>query len=100
MASVEIFLGFKNLKLKYNKLINIISSTTLGIYLIHDNKLVREFLWKNYFKVYEHFKDTNLLTYSLKIIILVFTICCILDFLRQKLFVYSLDKVIPIIEVK
>lgn len=86
--------------MKNYKLLNIISSTTFGIYLIHDNFLMRKFIWGEYFKVYEHFKDTNLLFYSLKIIILVFIICSLLDFIRQKLFIFSVDKIILITENK
>lgn len=91
ISSIGIFLGFKNLKIKNMKVINKIASTTLGIYLIHDNFLVREFLWLKFFKVYEHFYDKNLLFYSFKIIFLVFISCMMLDFIRQFLFKYSIN---------
>lgn len=100
LSSLFLFLAFKNIEMKNYKLLNIISSTTFGIYLIHDNFLMREFIWTKYFKVYEHFEDADLLFYSLKIIILVFIVCSLLDFIRQKLFVFSIDKIISIIEVK
>ena len=92
ISSMGIFLGFKNLNIKNTKIINIISSTTLGIYLIHDNFLVREFLWLKFFKVSEHFYDKYLLFYSLKIIFLVFILCMIVDLSRQILFKYTVDK--------
>lgn len=91
ISSVGIFLGFKNLKIKNIKIINMISSTTLGIYLIHDNFFVREFLWLKFFKVSEHFYDKYLLFYSLKIILLVFFVCMIIDFIRQILFKYTIN---------
>lgn len=97
LSSLFLFLAFKNIEMKNYKLLNIISSTTFGIYLIHDNFLMREFIWTKYFKVYEHFEDADLLFYSLKIIILVFIVCSLLDFIRQKLFVFSVDKIISII---
>lgn len=100
LSSVFLFLAFKNIKIKNYRLLNIVSSTTFGIYLIHDNYLMRKFIWTEYFKVYEHFEDDNLLFYSLKIIILVFIVCSLLDFVRQKIFVFSIDKIIPIIEEK
>lgn len=100
MVKQIVFLSFKNIKMKNYKLLNIISSTTFGIYLLHDNILMRKFIWLEYFKVYEHFEDTNLFFYSLKIIILVFIICSLLDFIRQTLFIFSVDKIIPIIENK
>lgn len=92
ISSMGIFLGFKNLNIKNTKTINIISSTTLGIYLIHDNFLVREFLWLKFFKVSEHFYDKYLLIYSLKIIFMVFILCMIIDLVRQTLFKYTVDK--------
>lgn len=91
ISSIGIFLGFKNLEIRNLKIINLISSTTLGIYLIHDNFLVREFLWLKFFKVSEHFYDKYLLIYSLKVIFLVFVMCMIIDFMRQVLFKYTIN---------
>ena len=46
-------LYFENLELKKNKLINYIASTSLGIYLIHDNANIRKGLGhiKDYIKI-------------------------------------------------
>lgn len=49
VVTICIFHFFKNLDIKNNKFINFIASTTFGCYLIHDNTLVRPFLWKNLF---------------------------------------------------
>ncbi len=40
-----IFHLFKNIKIK-SKLINYIASSTLGIYLVHDNSFIRDWIWK------------------------------------------------------
>ena len=53
---------------------------------------MRKFLWLEFFKVSEHFYDKYLLIYSLKIIILVFIICVVIDFIRQIIFKYTVDK--------
>lgn len=45
-ASVCLFEGFLKLDIGSNRLINIVSSVTFGIYLIHDNKILRELMWK------------------------------------------------------
>ena len=47
--SIFIFHYFKNLNLKYNKFINWVSASVLGIYLFHDNLFVRPILWQNVF---------------------------------------------------
>lgn len=49
VAAISIFYFFKNLNIKNNKFINFIASTTFGCYLIHDNTVIRPFLWKNLF---------------------------------------------------
>ena len=47
IASVCIFQAFLKIDIGSNKIINAISSVTFGIYLIHDNLLLRELWWKN-----------------------------------------------------
>ena len=49
VSTLCIFHFFKNLNIKNNKFINFMASTTFGCYLIHDNTLVRPFLWQNLF---------------------------------------------------
>lgn len=48
--SVAVFLLFLKLNFKRNKLINYIASGTLGIYLVHENIFVREFLYQSILK--------------------------------------------------
>ena len=45
LTGIELLLFFLKLKPFTNKLINKVASTTLGIYLIHDNFLMRPYLW-------------------------------------------------------
>lgn len=80
---VSIFLIFSNLNMKYNKYINIVSSTTLGIYLIHDNPSMRAFLWTNYFKLFEITKSKYLILSSIKVIFIIFFICMVIDLIRK-----------------
>ena len=49
LFSLSIFNIFINRKQFNNKLINIIGSCTLGIYLIHDNFLIRSIIWSDLF---------------------------------------------------
>ena len=49
LASIFIFLGFRNIKFK-SKNINLIASTMMGVYLIHDNYLLRKVLYFNILK--------------------------------------------------
>ena len=47
VATLSLFCAFAFSKKHFsNKFVNVISATTLGIYLIHDNNLIRGFLWR------------------------------------------------------
>ena len=50
LAALSIFLLFMNMKQFSSKPVNILASTTLGVYLIHDSDSTREFIWKTLFK--------------------------------------------------
>lgn len=48
ITAISAFMYFKNLNLRYNKIINIIASTTFGVLLIHANSdTMRKWLWKD-----------------------------------------------------
>ena len=82
--SICIFVAFANMNIKYSKWINLVSSTTFGVYLIHDNYFVRPFLWKTVFHN-AGFQDSILLVpYSIAVVAIVFILCTLLDLLRQR----------------
>lgn len=80
--SIFLFIGFLNLKIKYNKIINIIATATFGVYLIHDNSYVRNFLWKVLFRNADFANSIFLIPYSLLVIILVFLVCTFIELFR------------------
>ena len=67
-----------------NKFINLISSTTFGIYLIHDDNYIRTFIWQILFKNFQYQTSIWLIPYSIGICLLVFIICSIIDLIRIK----------------
>jgi len=77
--SLTIFNIFLKLKFKQNKILNYISSSVLGIYLIHDNCIVRKFLWKDILNVADCIKSEYYIFYVLVISFCVFLICFLLD---------------------
>lgn len=83
--SYGLLLIFVNLKSKSNKTINIISSATFGIYLIHDNRYLRDLIWKDLFntKIYEN--SSYLGFYLIFCVAAVFVTCGVIDYVRQKL---------------
>ncbi|MCF0126765.1 MAG: acyltransferase family protein [Clostridia bacterium] len=85
-ASLFLFIGFGKVEMRQNKIINLISSTTFGVYLIHDNWLVRPFLWKTLFKNALFISSNYIFLHSLLVIFGVFAVCSLCDLIRQFVF--------------
>ena len=84
ITSIELFVAFIKLPTINSKFINKIAGCTLGVYLIHDNTFMREYLWKTIFKNQSYYFSNNLLIYSIFAIITVYIICTIIDLIRQE----------------
>ena len=87
MASVSLFLVFRNMKIKNSNFINNIATTMFGVYLIHTNIFMREFIWIDIFKV-NTYLNANTFALILNIILsvtAVFIVCIVIDLIRQKL---------------
>ena len=80
--SVSLFYLFRYVKIKPSKVINTIASTSLGIYLIHDNKFIRPYLWKVWLNTSYHLTLNTYWLFAVTAILLVFTTCFVIDFLR------------------
>ena len=86
--SVCYFLWFGTLNIK-SKVINFIASLVFGVYLIHDNRIIREHLY-----YWLDINNDTLITSGFiicKILIatiIIFVSCIIIEFIRQKLFIF------------
>lgn len=96
IQSVAYFLLFSTFRFK-NKIINAISALTIGIYLIHDNNYVRAniYTWLN-------INNTPIMCFTdiIKILIstfIIFLICAIIEFIRQKIFLFIYNRKISAI---
>lgn len=81
ICSISLFLYFKKLNIQ-SKVINNISMTTLGIYLIHDNKFIRNIIWSKILKNNEFYTSKFIIVHSIFSILLVFVICSIIEYVR------------------
>ncbi len=96
VTSLSAFMFFKSLKIKYSKVINVIGASTFGVLLIHANSgTMRIWLWRDLLDNIGWY-DKNIYLHSIVSVLLVFTICSILEIIRKKyiekpMFVY-LDK--------
>lgn len=94
--AVALFLYFLSMKPIYNKNINNISGTILGIYLIHDNNLMRIIIWDYIFPNMDYINSNFFVLFFVIKVCLIFLICSFIEFLRKRylepIFVKMLDK--------
>lgn len=96
-SAIFIFLYFKNITFK-NKFINIIAGTTLGIYIIHDNDLVRGKLWKSISPNINYCNTNYLIIHFLIKCIVVFVVCSIIDLVVEFILINTGYKLIEKID--
>ena len=86
--AITFLLIFKNIKIS-SKVINYIASNVLGIYLIHDNNIVRTVLLNN---ITINFNSYSTILLGLLFTIIIFIICLLIEILRKLLFkfIYNL----------
>ena len=79
------FLWFKNMNIRYSKVINAFGAGTFGVLLIHANSnAMRTWLWKDTVDVVGHYSMPigSLIVYSIGVVLTVFVICNLIDQLR------------------
>ena len=86
LISLTLFMAFATMKMNYHKWINVIASSTFGVYLIHENGIVRPFLWETVFKGVQYQDSLLLIPYSIFAVALVYVACTVLELIRQKVF--------------
>lgn len=93
LCAVLLFMIFEKLNIK-SKTINIISSATFGVYLIHDNLNISPYLWNEVFQNNSYGYSEYLLLYAFLVIVSVFVICAIIDLARKYLLERPLFKIV------
>ena len=83
IAALLCFCAFKNINIPHNRVINLISSTTFGIYLLHVNGHLKYFIWHRVFRFDEHVGSPDFVFYVLLSSLAVFFAFSITDLLRQ-----------------
>ena len=95
IISVSLFLVFANIKVFYNKFVNIIASTTLGIYLFHDNTFLRHLIWDKLSYLFNISVDTSfLLIKAILCIVIVFIIGTFIELIRKNTIERLTNKII------
>lgn len=92
VIAVSLFCIFGLSKEYSSKKINVIASTTFGIYLIHDNYLVRELLWGNLFCNTGFANSIFLILHMLASVAVVFAVCGMIELIRKNTIEKIYDK--------
>ena len=93
ILSIAVFQIFIDLKIKNIKIINILASTTLGIYMLHDGIIAR-YLWDVIFKNKEHLMGPHPILAIVLSAIIIFTVGAIIDLIRQLLEKFTVKKIL------
>ena len=83
--AVSTFLWFKNINIKYSKVINTFGAATFGVLLIHANSnAMRTWLWQDTIDVVGHYTLPlgQLVLFSIVVVLAIFIICNLIDQLR------------------
>lgn len=75
-----------------NRLVNTVAGCTFGVYLIHDNPVVRSLLWKDWLNWNDYFTSGSFIPRLILSVLLVFTVCTLIEWLRQKTVAKPLEK--------
>ena len=86
MTSVSLFMAFVTMKMNHHRWVNILASTTFGVYLIHDYALSRPLLWHDVFGNSQYQDSLLLIPYSIVVVIVVYVSCAVIDLVRLKVF--------------
>ena len=85
VSSLLLFMGFSRINIGYKKYVNIISSATFGVYLLHENSYIKSFLWEKLFKNASYADSNLLIPYSIFVTLTVFIMGIIIELLRKYL---------------
>lgn len=91
-VAVSSFLWFKNMNIKYSKVINALGAGSFGVLLIHANSdAMRTWLWKDLVASVAHYYSMStgvLILYSIGVVLTIFIICNLIDQIR----IYTVEK--------
>lgn len=85
-TGVSAFLFFKNVKIRYSKIINTIAASTFGVLLIHANSnTMRRWLWQDTLNNVGVYESGNVVIHAVVSVILIYVACTMIDICRIKL---------------
>lgn len=83
LISICLLIVFLRIDLGHRTWINVIASATFGVYLLHDDDIVREFIWNEVFNGSQYIDSWYLIPYSFGVVAIVYVACTIVELIRQ-----------------
>lgn len=85
LSSVSLFMFFKNIDLGKNRVINYIAASAFGVYLIHDNGVLRSYVWTKWLKTgtVDISSGWNILLRGLLSAVIIYAVCSVIDRMRM-----------------
>lgn len=71
------------MKIPQNRLVNVVASTTFGIYLIHEYPLINYWWCHKVLRLGEHTEFVPFTGYVLLGVIVTFVVCSVVEFIRK-----------------
>lgn len=83
-TAVSSFMLFKSLNIAYSYFINTVAASTFGVFLIHTRgDAMRHWLWGDMLNNVEMFGSPLLYVHALLSVLLVFSVCAFIDYIRR-----------------
>lgn len=77
-----------------SRFINTLGGCTFGVYLIHDNPVVRELLWKDWLHWGHYFTSGSFILRMAASVVLVYGVCTAVEWIRQKTVAGPMERLI------
>ena len=100
VATVILFIAFKNIKMRNIKPINFVAATCLASYLFHDHGNIRHYLWIDLFKNATWSSSVYLFIYSLGVIFAVFLVGIIIGIVYRYTFGLGYNALLNLLDRK
>ena len=86
LTGVSSFLFFKNLKIRYSKVINTIAASTFGVLCIHaSSDTMRQWLWRDILDNVGHYSSRFMPLHAIGSVLAVFVVCLVIDQVRLRI---------------
>jgi surface polysaccharide O-acyltransferase-like enzyme len=98
-ASLSLFLFFRELDIKNkfaNKVIFTLAPLSLGVYLIHDNKLIRSILYTDILHLDKYMTSVNIYLLIILCLLIIFTAAIIIEYIRKNILMKPIENSIKI----